>query len=109
MPFIICVLSRHRCGGLLVIHDFETIEKSYFTIDFIFAGSINEGGNEMKKKSELMKMVAIISFTLLVTNAVACGSSLSLSDTSNEESSGTEGEDSSQDGKAEQAQMLIYI
>ena len=40
MPFIICVLSRHICGGLLVIHDFETIEKSYFTIDFIFAGSI---------------------------------------------------------------------
>lgn len=51
----------------------------------------------MKKKSELMKMVAIISFTSLVTNAVACGSSLSLSETSNEESSGTEGEDSSQD------------
>ena len=22
------------------MHDFETIEKSYFTIDFIFAGSI---------------------------------------------------------------------
>ena len=54
----------------------------------------------MKKKSELMKMVAIISFTSLVTNAVACGSSLSLSDTSNEESSGTEGEDSSQDGNS---------
>lgn len=54
----------------------------------------------MKKKSELMKMVAIISFTSLVTNVVACGSSLSLSDTSNEESSGTEGEDSRQDGNS---------
>ena len=24
------------------MHDFETIEKSYFTIDFIFAGSISK-------------------------------------------------------------------
>ena len=26
------------------MHDFETIEKSYFTIDFIFAGSIEIKG-----------------------------------------------------------------
>ena len=40
MPFIICVMSQRRCGGLLVIHFFEVMEKLYFTIDFLFAGSI---------------------------------------------------------------------
>ena len=33
-------MSQRRCGGLLVIHFFEVMEKLYFTIDFLFAGSI---------------------------------------------------------------------